>query len=128
MNLLLDTHIFISLARRTIEVDYPAHAKYIEVTGVNLILSVASIWEITIKTDIGKLSSAIDPQQIELFCTNAEIKVLPIKANHASLTLAVVPQTRDPFDRMLLAQCAVEDMKLVTVDRLLQGHPLVAQI
>ena len=34
------------------------------------------------------------------------------------------PPTRDPFDRLLLAQCAVDNLRLVTVDRALAGHPL----
>jgi PIN domain nuclease of toxin-antitoxin system len=36
--------------------------------------------------------------------------------------------TSDPFDRLLLAQCQVENLKLVTVDRALLGHPLALKI
>jgi PIN domain nuclease of toxin-antitoxin system len=37
------------------------------------------------------------------------------------------PMTRDPFDWMLLAQCQVEGLRLLTIDRGLVGHPLVAR-
>ncbi|MDP4006098.1 hypothetical protein Q8W67_21930 [Methylobacterium sp. NEAU K] len=45
----------------------------------------------------------------------------PITASHA---VDPMPPTRDPFDRMLLVQCLVEDRRLVTVDRALHTHPL----
>ena len=38
------------------------------------------------------------------------------------------PETKDPFDRMLLAQCAVENLALMTFDGALKGHPLALQI
>jgi PIN domain nuclease of toxin-antitoxin system len=37
------------------------------------------------------------------------------------------PKTRDPFDRMLLAQCEVEGFRLLTIDRALVSHPLTVQ-
>jgi PIN domain nuclease of toxin-antitoxin system len=126
MAFLLDTHIFISLARQTIESNYPKEAKLLQVSEDALVLSVASIWEISIKTEIGKLNAGIAPEMIEQYCFESEISVLPIKASHATHPLIPLPQTRDPFDRMLLSQCAVEGMKLVTIDRMLIGHPLVA--
>lgn len=52
------------------------------------------------------------------------IAVLPIEARHATARLDSEPGTKDPFDRMLLARCQVEGLRLVTVHRALAGHPL----
>ncbi len=125
MRLLIDSHIFIGLARRSLKVDYPKLAGIVADPQNQCLLSVASIWEITIKVRLGKLDAGLKPDKIEVYCDGAAIQILPISLEHAIAQLSPEPPTRDPFDRMLLAQCAVENMKLVTVDRLLAGHPLV---
>ncbi len=53
--------------------------------------------------------------------------ILPITAAHALAGIEPVPPTRDPFDRMLLSQCIVEDRRLVTLDHALIAHPLAAR-
>ena len=125
MRLLIDSHIFIGLARRSLKVDYPKLARIAADPQNQCLLSVASIWEITIKVRLGKLDAGLKPDKIEVYCDGAAIQILPISLEHAIAQLSPEPPTRDPFDRMLLAQCAVEGMKLVTVDRLLAGHPMV---
>jgi PIN domain nuclease of toxin-antitoxin system len=87
------------------------------------VLSTASIWEIAIKTRLRKLDAGLAPEKIAEFCDTAGFQLLPINAAHATASLSLEPLTRDPFDRMLLAQCSVEGLKLVTVDRLMAGHP-----
>ncbi len=52
------------------------------------------------------------------------ISLLDIDHHHVLAELDPEPATRDPFDRLLLAQCQVEGMQLVTIDRALAGHPL----
>jgi PIN domain nuclease of toxin-antitoxin system len=49
---------------------------------------------------------------------------LNVDHRHAVEALEELPPTRDPFDRLLLAQCQVEGMRLVTLDRALARHPL----
>ncbi len=125
MKLLLDTHVFIAWARGKLVDTYPKFNAALESEENSLFLSVSSIWEIAIKVGIGKLDAGIDPALIKGFCQDAGIGVVAIFAEHATAVLDLVPPTRDPFDRMLLSQCAVEGMKLVTADKLLTGHPLV---
>ncbi len=125
MRLLIDSHIFIGMARGSLKIDYPKLAGNVTDAQNQCILSVASIWEITIKVRLGKLDAGLKPDKIEVYCDGASIQILPISLEHAIEQLSPEPLTRDPFDRMLLAQCAVEGMKLVTVDKLLTGHPLV---
>jgi PIN domain nuclease of toxin-antitoxin system len=52
------------------------------------------------------------------------LSILPIETRHVTVTADPAPDTRDPFDRMLLAQCQVEGLRLVTMDRALANHPL----
>ena len=125
MQLLLDTHIFIAFARGSLSATYPKLAVHVK-SGENVcFLSVASIWEIAIKTRLGKLDAGLPPEEVTDFCQATAVQLLPIIASHATGTVSPEPLNRDPFDRMLLAQCAVEGMQLVTADKLLTGHPLV---
>jgi PIN domain nuclease of toxin-antitoxin system len=53
--------------------------------------------------------------------------LLAIDHHHAVADVDPEPATRDPFDRLLLAQCAIENMRLMTTDRVLAGHPFAWQ-
>ena len=80
-------------------------------------LSVASIWEMTIKLKIGKLSVVGDlkdivQQQVQV----NRIHLLAISSVHALKTLDLPLHHRDPFDRMLIAQALSEEMTLITTD------------
>ena len=45
------------------------------------------------------------------------IQIVPINEHHALAVVDPEPVTRDPFDRMLLAQCQIENLRLVSLDR-----------
>ena len=66
------------------------------------------------------------PLEFSNYLSGLGVVWLPVTAAHSTNLLLPQPQTHDPFDRMLLSQCAVEDMKLMTGDKQLLGHPLVA--
>lgn len=124
MALLIDTHIFIALSKRRLsDLPYPVRT-LIDDKNAELVLSVVSIWEIGIKVRLGKLDAGMEPSAIESFCAEVGISVLAISAAHATERVEPEPLTRDPFDRMLLAQCAAENLRLVTIDRALAEHPL----
>jgi PIN domain nuclease of toxin-antitoxin system len=86
--------------------------------------SVASLWEIAIKVRLGKLRPELPPERLAGFYESMGFGILPIDQHHAVATVDPQPATRDPFDRMLLAQCQVEELRLVTLDRALAAHPL----
>lgn len=128
MRLLLDTHIFIGLARQTLRDAYPHFSRVILLHESETFVSVASIWEIAIKTRLAKLDAGLPPSKITEFCVDLGIQVLPILADHATADIDPEPETRDPFDRMLLSQCKVEGLQLVTIDRALVNHPLALRV
>lgn len=82
------------------------------------------MWEIAIKIRLGQMDPGLDLDDLPNFLEAIGLNLLAIMHRHAVWSLDPEPATRDPFDRLLLAQCAAEDMRLVTVDQALRGHPL----
>jgi len=93
-------------------------------SGADLTASVASLWEIAIKWRLGKLPIKTPPSALPDVLSRGKISLLNIDHRHVLAALDPEPATRDPFDRLLLAQCQVEGMRLVTVDKALAVHPL----
>jgi PIN domain nuclease of toxin-antitoxin system len=85
---------------------------------------VASLWEIAIKHRLGKLQLTSGLPALEEACRASNLRILPVLGRHALADIAPLPQTRDPFDRLLLAQATCEGMHLVTIDAALVTHPI----
>ena len=83
----------------------------------DLLLSVASIWEISIKHGLGKLRL---PEQLERWVPSrilaGQTSVLAIEVPHALRVASLPPVHRDPFDRMIVAQALVEGVPVLTAD------------
>ena len=123
MKLLLDTHAFIWWDGGSR--DFPPNILDICSSPKNSVyLSLASIWEIQIKTQLGKLSlrrplfDVLTEQQQQ-----NGIKLLPIELEDI-LSLAALPfHHRDPFDRLILAQTIRGGMHLVSHDTQMARYP-----
>jgi PIN domain nuclease of toxin-antitoxin system len=124
MRLLVDSHILIALARRDIADRYPALNAALASPEHVLFASAASFWEIAIKTRLGRLDPGVALGDLARYFEVVGFHLLPVDHRHAVAFAEPEPPTRDPFDRMLLAQCAIEDLRLVTRDRALARHPL----
>jgi PIN domain nuclease of toxin-antitoxin system len=88
-----------------------------------LLVSVASSWEIAIKYALGKLAlpeppSAYVPRRMEASGSRG----LEITHAHALRVAELPPHHRDPFDRLLVAQAEIEKLTIVTADRQLQRY------
>jgi PIN domain nuclease of toxin-antitoxin system len=116
MNVLLDTHAFLWWISDDSRLSSSARAILAE-SGNRTMLSAASVWEIAIKTALGRLEidGAIEtfiPQQL---AANS-LLALPIELSHA-LRVGCLPELhRDPFDRMLVAQAQIENLPILTCD------------
>lgn len=121
--LLLDTHIVLGLIGSGDQAIPPAIRRLIDAAGAGRTVSVASIWEIAIKFRLGRLHLTTDPATLPALFVGMGFSILPIDHRHALAAVDPEPATRDPFDRLLLGQCAVEGMRLVTLDRGLALHP-----
>jgi PIN domain nuclease of toxin-antitoxin system len=87
--------------------------------------SVASLWEIAIKVRLGKLVLGMSPKLLPELIERMGLHLIAINHHHVLAVAEPEPATRDPFDRLLLAQCLIENLRLVTIDRALLAHPLV---
>ena len=124
MRLLLDTHVLLALIERSLD-SLPAGVEAVLKDPSNEHhLSVASLWETAIKWRLGKLRLTPSLSSLPELLDGLGIKIVAINEHHALAAVAPEPMTRDPFDRMLLAQCQIENLKLVTLDRALLNHPL----
>ena len=121
MNALLDTHIWIWLLEDPSKIAPPA-LRQLE-TADTLTLSAASVWEIAIKTELGKLSMKASPEAVRAEILRViQATELPIQSAHA-LDAARLPKLhKDPFDRILVAQARVEHMVLGTADEAVRQY------
>jgi PIN domain nuclease of toxin-antitoxin system len=124
MRLLLDTHVLIALARRELS-KFDARIGAAVLSAENAVFaSAASTWEIAIKNRLGKLDPGLSVEELPGYFETIGLTLLAVDHRHAVRRLDPEPATKDPFDRLLLAQCSVEGLRLVTMDRALSAHPL----
>jgi PIN domain nuclease of toxin-antitoxin system len=126
MILLLDTHAFIwyltdnsRLSNQVIEL--------ISDENNEILLSIASIWEIAIKQSIGKLTFN-QPQPFEIFITQQlnlnSFTLLNITVSHIAVISTLPLYHRDPFDRILIAQAIVENIPVLSADITFDAYPI----
>lgn len=124
MRLLLDTQVLIALIEERSERLGPHIVSALSAPDATVCVSVASLWEISIKTRLGKLRLAVELELLPELVEALGLELVTILARHVLAAVDPEPPTRDPFDRLLLAQCAVEGARLVTIDRALVDHPI----
>lgn len=112
MNLLLDTCVLLWWLSDPEEIA-PAAFKAIEAPTNQIYVSAASLWEMSIKQALGKLTLPGSPVEM---LGEIGFDLLPINAEHGWRAGALPPHHRAPFDRMLVAQADCESMVLVTRD------------
>jgi PIN domain nuclease of toxin-antitoxin system len=124
MLVLLDTHILLSLAKGQGS-RLPAFVQNTLRNERNaMFASVVSLWEIAIKHRLGKLTSPCPLEQWPRALSAMAIPLMEIGASHVIAEAEPLPDTKDIFDRRLLATCQAEKMRFITLDPLLMGHPL----
>lgn len=116
MKLLLDTHIFIWWVDHPEELS-PTTLSALEDPANELVLSVASVWEMQIKTQLGRLKLSLPLKDlVKNQQETNDLVVFPVALAHV-LALDTVPFLhKDPFDRLLIAQSIEEDLTLVSAD------------
>jgi len=127
MRVLIDTHIVLDILRQTLAKQPPEIARLLSDPATIGLVSVASLWETAIKTRLRKLDPGMPVEDIAGYLEAIGLVILPIEISHVITAVDPEPLTRDPFDRLLLAQCQIEGLRLVTLDRALAAHPLAAK-
>ena len=122
MEILLDTQVLIWALSARSRVPQPMREAIESRTNV-VFASAASVWEIAIKTALGKLDlEGLDPAELPRFIDASGFDELPVLVRHAVAVLELPPHHRDPFDRMLIAQTRAEHLKLATVDPIIRRY------
>jgi PIN domain nuclease of toxin-antitoxin system len=114
--LLLDTHVFLWWLADAPELSTPARRAIADV-GNTCYLSLASCWEMAIKSSLGKLRLARPVERFvsEQLAANG-FHLLNIELRHTALVETLPFHHRDPFDRLLIAQALTEKLTMVSAD------------
>jgi PIN domain nuclease of toxin-antitoxin system len=123
MKAILDTHAFLwALAG---DERMSSHARDIFGGSTDLSLSIASVWEILIKVQSGKLNfpRPAGPYLLSRLAEN-RIKKLSISIDHLLAFERLPLHHRDPFDRILIAQSIEENWPIITADPMFRRYPI----
>lgn len=121
MRWLLDTHVLLWALGDSARLDAATRA-LLEDAANEVWFSAASIWEIAIKSALGRVDFAARPNDILRAALATGFAELPIRSHAAALVADLPSHHRDPFDRLLIAQAMAEPMRLLTVDPLLPAY------
>ena len=117
MRVLLDTHLLLWALASPSKLSAKARQR---IESSEVFASAASIWEVSIKSALGKLEA--DPSEVLAGVEPAGFDHLHIVWEHAAQVAKLKPIHKDPFDRLLVAQAWVERMILLTDDDALGGY------
>jgi PIN domain nuclease of toxin-antitoxin system len=99
----------------------PVPTAAIEAPDAEVLVSVASLWEIAIKSGLGKLQAPKDlPERVQ----DLGFELLPITIEHAWRVRDLPNHHRDPFDRLLIAQAQTESLPIITADAAFADYDL----
>jgi len=122
MGALIDTQSFIWFFEDNPRL--PVSVRQYMENSTSLVVSIASFWEITIKTSLGKLvipdniSGLMDKSLLNGF------KILPIERGHLIVLSTLDFIHRDPFDRIIISQAIAENMPIVSSDDIFMQYPI----
>ena len=115
MKLLLDTQLLLWAAGEPRRLSRAARALIADPSHT-LLFSAASLWEVTIKSGLGRDDFQVEPALLRRGLLDNGYIELPITSQHAVAVTRLPLLHRDPFDRLLVAQALTEGMLLVTAD------------
>lgn len=118
MRLLLDSQVVLWSLHRPERLSAEAVTAITDPTN-SVDVSVASLWEISIKQSIGKLTVDGDMRE---HLVRQRFSELPVLGEHALAVRDLPLHHRDPFDRLLIAQARCEGLTLVTADRVMSAY------
>lgn len=122
MKLLLDTQILLWSAAQPQRLSAAARA-LLQDPKHELLFSAASMWEITIKSGLGREDFVVEPRVLRRGLLDNGYSELTITSEHAVGVDALPELHRDPFDRLLIAQAFCEGITLLTADPMVAKYP-----
>jgi PIN domain nuclease of toxin-antitoxin system len=126
--IILDTQAFLYSINCPDKISIKA-LKYLDNTNYELYLSIASIWEMGIKSSIKKLKFEVSLKEIiQTSINETGLRILPIKPEHIYYIETLKFHHKDPFDRIILAQSILEEMPIVSNDGVFDNYNKVKRI
>lgn len=122
MKLLLDTHVLLWAAGEPSKLSRDARDAIDDLNN-ELLFSVASLWEVSIKRCLGRSDFNVDPRLLRRGLLDHGYEELTITSHHVVAVDSLPTLHKDPFDRLLVAQAIIEGALLLTTDSLLTKYP-----
>lgn len=121
MRYLIDTHVFLWFVSNAKELSQTT--KTLIEDGQNEIhISIASLWEISIKTALGKLTINGNYESVIDDVNDNSIQILPVNFTHTVEQNRLPFHHRDPFDRIIISQAIVENMSFISADTIFDEY------
>ena len=115
MDLLIDTHTVIWFITEDAKLPLKTK-KIIENSENNCFVSIATFWEIAIKHSLGRLNLDSNLENIFQIIEKTGFEILPITPNQILINAGLPYHHQDPFDRIIIAQAILENLKIVSKD------------
>lgn len=122
MKLLLDTHLLLWAAGMPERLPMEA-ARLVEDEANTLLFSAASLWEVAIKSGLGRPDFHVDARLLRRGLLDNGYEEVPIQSAHAVMVDTLPEIHKDPFDRMLIVQAQYEGVILLTSDAIVAQYP-----
>lgn len=126
MAFLLDTHTFLWFVSGDSKLPVSVRDKIKDIRQP-CFLSAASLWEITIKKQIGKLTLAISLEELFDYADRNQIEIVPINYHHLLILSKLPNHHGDPFDRLIISQAIAEDLILISRDKEFEKYKVAQQ-
>lgn len=124
---LFDTHVLLWAAMDSPRLSDTARGLLAD-PDTQALFSAASIWEVAIKSSLGRSDFVVDPAALRRGLLAHDYIEIPVTGTHAVAVGSLSTTHSDPFDRLLLAQARTEGVEFATVDIRLIGMPGVRDV
>ena len=121
MKYLLDTHALIWYLEDSVQLATDSKA-IIDEPGSSVYISAASLWEMAIKSSLGKLKMDMELDELFDAVNKSDFAVLQIEQEYLAKLAQLPFLHRDPFDRLIVATALCEDLVIVTKDENIRGY------
>jgi PIN domain nuclease of toxin-antitoxin system len=118
---LLDTHALIWFANNDSQLSTTA-LSLIKGEKNTCFINVATLWEITIKSSLGKLDLKIGIEEFSKRVLKNGIGITPISVNHLKIYEILPLHHKDPFDRIIIAQSIADNITVITKDKIFKAY------
>ena len=127
MIVLLDSHVLLWALSAPERLAPAVHAIIAEPSNT-IYFSSASIWEIAVKSALGRPDFAFEPEQVTAAAVQTGFRELAVTSRHAAMVAKLPRLHRDPFDRLLVAQAIALPAKFFTCDEILAGYSELVEL